>query len=164
VTANLGRITVEEDARTIRFERRLEHPAELVWAALTEPQRLAEWLTDAVVEAGEGGSIGLDFGEGGKQTGRITVWDPPRALAYEWQFSGEQASLVRWQLSELDEGRITVLTLEHSQLPPEIAAGYGAGWHGHLDQLEGHLGGDVPDWADRYAALRPAYEELAART
>jgi uncharacterized protein YndB with AHSA1/START domain len=163
VTHDLGRITVEDDARTIRFERRLGHPAEAVWAALTEPRRLAEWLADAIVEPGEGGSIELDFGEGGKQRGRITVWEPPRALAYEWQFTGERASLVHWQLSELDDGRATVLTLEHSLLPPEIAAGYGAGWHSHLDQLEGHLGGDVPDWADRYEALRPAYEKLAAR-
>jgi uncharacterized protein YndB with AHSA1/START domain len=164
VSENLGRISVEDQARTIRFERRLGHPPETVWAALTEPLRLAEWLADAAVEPGEEGSIELDFGEGGTQKGRITVWDPPRALAYEWQFTGERPSLVRWELSELDDGRMTVLRLEHSLLPPEIAAGYGAGWHSHLDQLEGHLGGDVPDWADRYETLRPAYEELATRT
>jgi uncharacterized protein YndB with AHSA1/START domain len=164
VTAELGRITAEGESRTIRFERRLAHPADVVWAALTEPRRLAAWLADAVVEPGAGGSIELDFGEGGTQTGRIIVWDPPRELAYEWGFTGERASRVRWLLSGLDEGRATLLTLEHRLLPPEIAAGYGAGWHSHLDQLEGHLGGAVPDWADRYEALRPTYDDLAAST
>jgi uncharacterized protein YndB with AHSA1/START domain len=158
----LGTITGEGETRTLRFERRLEHPAATVWAALTEPERLAEWLAEAVVEGRKDGSMTLDFGEGGKEGGRITVWDPPRVLAYEWQFTGETPSQVRWELSELDGGRITVLTLEHALLPADGAAGYGAGWHGHLDQLEGHLAGSVPDWSARFEELRPTYETLAA--
>jgi uncharacterized protein YndB with AHSA1/START domain len=161
MTKELGRIEREGEMRTLRFERRLAHPAEEVWAALTEPARLAEWLAEALVEPGEGGSITLDFGEGGTEGGRITVWEPPRALAYEWNFVGESPSHVRWELTIADEGRATLLTLEHTLLEAESAPGYGAGWHAHLDQLAGHLEGRTPDWSGRYEELRPSYEELA---
>jgi uncharacterized protein YndB with AHSA1/START domain len=159
----LGSITSAGQTRTLRFERRLDATLEDVWAALTQPARLADWLAAATVEPGADGEITLDFAEGGKEGGRITVWDPPRALAYEWNFVGEEPSLVRWELTVVDDGRATVLTLEHTLLEPESASGYGAGWHAHLDLLEGHLTGTTPDWSARYAELRPSYEKLAGR-
>ena len=45
-----------------------------------------------------------------------------------------------------------------------VSPGYGAGWHAHLDQLEGHLAGDVPEWDALFEALRPRYAELVAAT
>ena len=153
---NLGSISADAAATTLRFERRLAHAPELVWAALTESERLGEWLAAAVVEPGQGGSIELDFGEGGKERGTITVWDPPRALAYEWEFTGEEPSHVRWQLASVDDGRATVLTLEHTRLSPGVAPDYGAGWHAHLDQLAAHLDGGSADWSSRFEELRPA--------
>ena len=158
---HLGSISADAGASTLRFERRLAHAPVLVWAALTEPDRLAEWLAAAVVEPGAGGSIELDFGEGGKERGRITVWDPPRALAYEWAFTGEVPSHVSWRLTAVDEGRATVLTLEHTRLAREVAPDYGAGWHAHLDQLAAHLDGGTADWSSRFEELRPAYSALA---
>jgi hypothetical protein len=58
--------------------------------------------------------------------------------------------------------RATVLTLEHELLQPETSSGYGAGWHAHLDRLEGHLAGSVPEWDSRFEELRPRYEGLVA--
>ena len=72
-----GTITLEDGLHTIRFERLLKFAREDVWAALTEPARLREWLAEAEVVPGPDGEISLDFGEGGKETGRITAWDPP---------------------------------------------------------------------------------------
>lgn len=34
----------------LRFERRLAHPIEKVWAAPTEPRRLSEWLAESEIE------------------------------------------------------------------------------------------------------------------
>jgi uncharacterized protein YndB with AHSA1/START domain len=159
-----GMITLEGGFHTIRFERRLEFAPDEVWAALTEPDSLREWLAEATVVPGREGEISIDFGEGGHETGRITAWDPPCVLAYEWNFVGEEPSHVRWELAALDNGRSTHVTLEHTRLESSAASGYGAGWHAHLDQLQGYLAGSVPDWDERYSELHPHYAKLAAPT
>lgn len=155
-----GEITADGSTHTIRFERRLAFAPDEVWSALTEPARLAEWLAEATVTPGLDGELTLDFGGDGREGGRITVWDPPRALAYEWNFVGEAPSYVHWRLTAVDDDRATVLTLEHTRLEPAASTGYGAGWHAHLDQLEGHLAGSVPDWDERFGELRPRYEDM----
>jgi uncharacterized protein YndB with AHSA1/START domain len=160
----LGTITVEGETRTLRFERLLRFAREEVWAALTEPARLADWLAKATVDPGPDGSVTLDFGEGGKKIGRITAWEPPSVLAYEWNYIGEEPSHVRFELEVTGDGSATRLTLEHTRLAADISTSYGAGWHAHLDQLEGHLAGDVPDWSELFAELQPQYAEIAAST
>jgi uncharacterized protein YndB with AHSA1/START domain len=154
-----GTMTLEGTTRTLRFERLLDHPPAEVWAALTEPERLGDWLAAAEVEPGPGGTITLDFGEGGIEKCRITTWDPPRVLAYEWNFLGEKPTHVSWKL--VADGSATRLTLEHTLLDAGVAPDYGAGWHAHLDQLAGHLAGEVPEWGELFEELRPRYAELA---
>jgi uncharacterized protein YndB with AHSA1/START domain len=158
----LGTMTSEGTTRALRFERLLSHAPTEVWAALTEPDRLGDWLAAAQVEPGESGTITLDFGEGGIESCKITVWDPPHALAYEWNFVGETPSNVSWELEAVGNGGATRLVLEHRRLDEAVAPDYGAGWHAHLDQLEGHLGGDVPEFENLFAALRPRYADAAA--
>jgi uncharacterized protein YndB with AHSA1/START domain len=158
----IGEITVDGDARTIRFERHLPFPPAAVWSALTEPDQLAAWLTEANLEPREGGTVSFDFGEGGVCGGRVIVFDPPTVLEYEWDFPNEDRSVVRWELRATDGERATRLTLVHSLLRSDVASGYGAGWHAHLDQLQGHLQGMVPGWQERFDALLPRYSELAA--
>ncbi len=162
--SDMGTMTAEGSTRTLRFERLLHSSPADVWSALTEPERLGDWLAAAEVEPGPGGTITLDFGDGGIERCRITVWDPPHALAYDWNFVGERPTHVSWELELVDDGAATRVTLEHTLLDAGIAPGYGAGWHAHLDQLEGHLAGDVPEWDVLFAALRPQYAELAAAT
>jgi uncharacterized protein YndB with AHSA1/START domain len=159
---DFGTITADGTTRTLRFERLLEHPPHEVWAALTDPGRLGEWRAPASVRPGEGGEITLDFGEEGVEHSRITIWDPPRLLAYESSSVGESPSLVRWELAVLDEGSATRLTLEHTLLEPGTASECGAGWHAHLDQLEGHLEGHAGPWQERCEAVLPRYREAAA--
>jgi uncharacterized protein YndB with AHSA1/START domain len=56
--ARLGTIEEAGDKHILRYERRLDHPVERVWAALTEPEQLAGWLAAAdeleLVEGGRG--------------------------------------------------------------------------------------------------------------
>lgn len=158
--SDLGTITNDGDTRTVRFERRYAVPPGEVWAALTEPDRLRQWLTVATVEPGEGGRVAFDFGSDGTCDGTITVWDPPSVLEYGWSFSSEGDSVVRWELAADGDG--TLLTLVHSRLVAASGPGYGAGWHAHLDGLAGHLGGEPVDWDERYRALRPDYDALVA--
>jgi uncharacterized protein YndB with AHSA1/START domain len=158
--SDFGAISAEGATRTLRFERVLDHRREEVWAALTEPEQLGAWLARAEVEPGPTGWITLDFGDGGIERCAIRVWDPPRVLAYDWNFGGETPSHVRFELEPSTDGG-TVLTLEHSLLEAGIAPGYGAGWHAHLDQLAGQLEGEVPSWDDRFQAVLETYREAA---
>jgi uncharacterized protein YndB with AHSA1/START domain len=94
--------------------------------------------------------------------GEVLAWNQASVLEYEWRFPNEHRSVVRWTLDSAEGGAATVLRLEHPLVEPSNTPGYGAGWHAHLDQLSGHLVGDVPEWFPRYEALRPAYDEMAA--
>lgn len=157
--SDLGTITTDGDTRTVRFERRYDAPPEEVWAALTEPDRLRQWLTQATVDPRLGGRVAFDFGDDGTCDGTITVWDPPAVLEYGWSFPSEGDSVVRWELAA--DGGGTRLRLVHSRLAAAAGPGYGAGWHAHLDGLAGHLAGTTVDWDARYAELRPDYDALA---
>jgi uncharacterized protein YndB with AHSA1/START domain len=155
--SDMGTVISDGDTRTVRFERRLGFPPADVWAALTEPEQLGDWLATATVDLRVGGHVSFDF-DGEVCHGEVLACEPPALLEYEWRFPDEHRSVVRWTLRPADDGRRTVLTLVHQLLTPDIATGYGAGWHAHLDQLAGHLAGDTPDWLERYQALRPAYD------
>lgn len=152
----LGVLRAEGGRRSVRFERYLAAPVEEVWDALTNPDRLARWLAPGRIE----GDVRFDFGEGGVVTGRVLYSEPPSVLEYEWHFSGEAESVVRFELSAAGEG--TQLVLDHRALAAEHATGYSAGWHAHLAALDDHLAGVSGSWDERFAAALPRYREAAA--
>jgi len=142
--------------RTLRFERRLAHPPERVWRALTDPAELAIWLVAAAeLEPRLDGAVTLRWAGDAAATGRIVVWQPPEELAYTWD-EGEGESLVRFSLTADGDGTRVVLT--HERI--DSLSGFGAGWHAHLDMLEGLLDGRPVDWQERWDELRPRYEEV----
>jgi len=159
-----GRVVIADDEATLVFRRRLPHPPEAVWRALTEPSELLGWyMTKAVIDGREGGSI--DFHAGPYQlhvTGRILKWDPPRVLEHEWKVAprpelptGEDG-VIRWELRRHGHG--TELHLEHRNLNRETALGFAPGAHAFLDRLEARLGGrTLPDWQERYTLVAPRY-------
>ena len=59
-----GTISREGERFVIRFERRFPSPIEEVWAALTRPERLTQWVGATEVE--------LELVEGGKMVTRTT--------------------------------------------------------------------------------------------
>jgi uncharacterized protein YndB with AHSA1/START domain len=156
----LGEVRGDGAERAVRFERRYAASPAAVWAALTEPEQLRGWLTEArAFEQEVGGRVELRFGDEPDQTvgGAILVYDPPRALEYEWHWPGQATSRVRFELRP--DGAGTLLVLDHRGLPGESATGYAAGWHAYLDRLED----DDADWDERFREVLPSYRELAAR-
>ena len=49
ITDELGTAEVHDGGARLRFERRLRHPIDRVWAALTRPEELEGWLASAEV-------------------------------------------------------------------------------------------------------------------
>lgn len=158
-----GTITHQEDSVTISFERRLAHPIEAVWAALTDPAHRARWFGPTLIEPRPGGLIDM-VSEGPpappemrRMTGRIRVWEPPHVLEHEWSQSILGGTTVaRYELQRDGEG--TLLRFTHSGLKAQHARGYIPGQHAYLDRLESLLdGGDLPVWTQRYGEVQGAY-------
>jgi uncharacterized protein YndB with AHSA1/START domain len=163
VTRPDGKLDVSGEIAVIAFERRLGHPVEAVWAALTDPDERAAWLGSGTLEPREGGQVSIFTGPGDRpelqriMSGRVLACDPPRALEHEWLQPGLDISVVRYEL-EADAGG-TILRLTHRR---SVAPGIGgrAGWHAYLDRLAAHLDGlPVPAWWERRAAVQDAYGE-----
>ena len=159
----LGRAALEGGRATITFERRLPHPPEAVWAAITEPEQLALWfMTRATIDGHVGGRV--DFLSGPARlhvTGRVLAWDPPRLFEHEWNVEARdqyppERSVVRWEVLREDYG--SILKMTHSNLSLGASRGFISGLHAFLDRLEASLDGTpLPDWITRVKELRSVY-------
>jgi uncharacterized protein YndB with AHSA1/START domain len=124
----------------VRIERMLTATIERVYAAWTEPGLLTRWYCpnptlDLTVEADVrvGGEYLVKMGPYVVR-GRYTEVDPPRILAFTWQWDHEGGpSEVRVELTEADAG--TRLLLTQTGLTPEDATGHLQGWELQLPRL-----------------------------
>jgi uncharacterized protein YndB with AHSA1/START domain len=168
----------DDDTYVLRFERRLAHPPEKVWRALTEPEQLRKWFpTDIEGERRLGAKLRFVFREDAPTAaelpellehdpvdldGEFTEFDPPLLLAYTW---GEES--LRWELDPTEEGCRLVFThtfdersgIPHPGGPRKKAARTASGWEICLAGLAAILddastGGDgaEPDWQELYKA------------
>lgn len=142
----------------LRFERRLAHPIDAVWRAVSDPAELAHWFpsTIAVEELRVGGSMTFSFEEHDlpPMQGSVTELDPPRLLGFSW---GDDE--LRFELAPSDDGAQTTLRFSVALDARDKAARDATGWHVCLDALERQLGGVrdelpstgvTPDWRERY--------------
>ena len=154
-----GTVHERADGYQLRFERHLRHPVEKVWAALTDPAQLAQWLAPGEIELTLGGRVYLAFTDGDSVIdGRVTAFAPPRLLEFTWTDKGNDLGFVRWELTAEDGG--THLVLTHTV--PEAARGFGlpmlAGWHTLLEKLAALLDGQpVPPLPDRWQEFHDHY-------
>jgi uncharacterized protein YndB with AHSA1/START domain len=136
----------------LRFERRLSHPVERVWRAVTEPDELAAWFPQQVeLDLRPGGAMRFTFTEHDlpEMRGEVLELDPPRRFAFSWGDDEE----VRMELEPVDGGSATVLHFVQLLGAEDTAARNAAGWDVCLHRLTTHLDGgdgDEPDWAKRY--------------
>src|SRR3989442_1882933 len=88
LSSRAGTLTFEGDYATIAFERRIRHPIQVVWEALTESEHLARGdITSARLDAREGGSIDYWSGPAKYQvTGEILTWQSPRVSEHDGSF------------------------------------------------------------------------------
>ena len=143
-------LRTEHGQSVLRFQRRLAHPADKVWSAITQPAHLAHWFPSEVeVDLRIGGKLRFVFaqGEGPTMDGEILELEPPRVLAYSW---GD--SVLRFELLPEPDGCTLVFTHTFADRP--AAASFAAGWTICLDQLEALLDGSPGQ------AVSPPWQEL----
>ena len=148
-----GTLERTEVGSRLRFARRLEHPPEAVWEALTEPDRLARWLGRATLQPVRGGSFQLRWDETGALAhGTVIAFEPPSRFAYDSDSQGEVAFALR------ADGDGTLLELVNDIPSVDSPDGNLAGWHQHLDLLERELAGEPGTWdRERWEELRRRY-------
>ena len=158
-----GVIRKTDDGYQVLFVRRLNKPIEKVWAALTVPERIADWFTEMrfIPDVRLGARVELFFPDDDPPyrmtNGEVVAFEPPRLFAWTWPEVDHPNSVVRCELTRDGDG--CVLRFSQSGMGTKWLAGTASGWHVFLEGLEGATEGvRTPGSIEREMALRPAYE------
>jgi uncharacterized protein YndB with AHSA1/START domain len=144
-------LETEQGGFVVAFDRAIDRPAAKVWAALTDPRILSNWLGEVEVDLRVGGNYIIRFRKMSVvMTGRITTLEPGRVLEYTWQENyGMPASSIRWEILPTAAG--CSLKLLHSFTPASVlkeVVGFLAGWHKFLDAVPSAIDGELVPYAD----------------
>ncbi len=159
-TEDLGIIEHTNSQFVARLERVLEHDRQTVWAMLTEPSRMVDWLAPGKIEMRKGGAAKLNFVDSGIVIDSIvTEFEEPSLLEYSWSGPGEPARPIRWELQAA--GEATRLTLTLRTPDDEDIARSCAGWEAHLMMLLAAIEGvPIKFPFERFQATREAYRSI----
>jgi uncharacterized protein YndB with AHSA1/START domain len=143
----------------LRFERRLAHPVEKVWRAVSDPAEMRHWFPAIVeMDARAGGTMRFTYpgGQMDSTDGLITELDPPKVFAFTW--GGDP---LRIELSPLGPGgEGTLLVFTHTFTDRPMAGSFATGWETCLGALEEHLtdpGAETSIAPVRYAERHDAH-------
>ena len=156
-----GTYETVDDRPALTFERRLAHPVERVWQAVTDPAELAHWFPSRVSgEIAPGGRLTFAFPDDDLPAleGEVIELEPPRRFAFTW---GDD--VLRIELDAVGDGCLLRFTCIFDER--ERAARDAAGWHVCLDLLEQYLGGTQTQAPGSEATLdwRELYEDYQRR-
>jgi len=93
----------------------LPDPAEDVWRALTEAERLSEWFAnDVELDAVPGGTGRFDWSNGEAREARVEIADEGRLFVFTWGTApdGDDASRVEIELEPAEDGGTRVRVTE----------------------------------------------------
>ena len=141
----------------LRYRRRLAHPQQKVWHALTDDAHLAEWFPTTIEgERTPGAPLHFSFrqGEGEPFEGEMLAFDAPTLMELRWA-----DDVLRFELSPDGSGCVLDLTVTFPEYAK--AARDGAGWHVCLDRLGRVCDGTPSPWrsADRWREVHRSYVE-----
>src|SRR5260370_38921009 len=138
---------------SLTLKRRLNARPEKVYAAWTDPQKIARWFGPARVKAGTeqasidarvGGRYRISFdmedGEHCEVGGVYREMVPNERLVFSWAWHSTPERESQVTVSLKPDGEGTLLTLHHEQFFDQAACdGHQRGWTAALDKLELYL-------------------------
>jgi uncharacterized protein YndB with AHSA1/START domain len=127
-------------AGTVQVSVFVPASCEIVWAALTRREEVANWFGDLSALLQPGGTFRLDFGDGDFFNITDVTLDGPRGLSYQWRFLGTgPRNAISWSIERKDGGsRVTVTDHEKSRgqaMVDELTKG----WTDFLQRLQTYL-------------------------
>jgi len=137
LASDLGTYIEHEGRPAVRFVRTYPHPADRLWAAVSDPAELVRWFPSALeYEPRVGAPVrfsGDPYVE--NRPGVVLTWEPPRRFGFTW---GEDE--VHLTVEPVDEGasRLTLVNLLSDRT---AAARNGGGWYVCLEELQKSLDG-----------------------
>ncbi len=145
----------------VRMEDVYDTNVDDLWAAITDPQRLARWVAEVQGDLRLGGRFHARFTSSWDGSGRIDVCDAPHRLEVAMSPGEPDETAIEATLAA--EGAKTRLVIEERGIPLAELAAHGAGWQAHVEDLTAHVEGRAAaDWHTRWTVLIPAYRELGA--
>jgi uncharacterized protein YndB with AHSA1/START domain len=165
----LGSLRSADGKGVVRIEDRYDTDLDDLWAAITNPDRLARWWGVVEGDLRPGGAFRLSAEWDG--TGRVDVCEPPRLLRVTIRESDESYRKGRGvppfdssiEATLTPEGDQAILIIEVRGMPLDKIAFYGVGWQIHAENLAVHLAGhERGDTEARWDELVPPYQVLAA--
>ena len=158
----LGSLRSAGGKGVVRMEDRVDTPVDDVWAALTDPSRLARWLGEVEGDLRPGGEFRAHFfASGWEGTGRIEACEPPHRLLVLTR-QPDKADEQAIEVTLTADGDGTTVVWEERGMPLDLRAAYGAGVQVHVEDLAAYLaGGERCDADARFGELFPAYQRLA---
>ena len=141
-------------AATARVQRIMPATPDVVFDEWLDPESLADWMcprparcTAIDLDPRVGGSVRFDVDDSGRLVlivGHFLAIDRPRLLRFTWSHSGWQdpttVSIVNVAFEPVG-GDQTLMSIEHSLLPPEALDDHQNGWTVTADQFAAHLAG-----------------------
>lgn len=169
--ADLALLKAAENEASRKFDLNIDiaAPVELVWKTLTDAVELTRWLAiDAQIQPRAGGEIFLSWGVDMEVSGRITHWEPERAMAWTQSVAFEGAPpsdvTVRFELEPQGTGtRVRVIHAGIGRGPDwdvyfdSISYGWRFELRGLRHYIERHRGSDRrPVWARKFTRMDAA--------
>jgi len=164
----LGSLRSNDGSGAVRMEDHIEAGVAEVWSALTDPQRLADWLGEFEGDLRLGGEYRTRyFASGWEGRGRVEAFEPERHLLVLTRDANDPAAAYdtthAFEVTLTADGDATDIVWEERGMPVDLLAPYGAGIQVHVEDLASYLaGGERCDANVRFEELLPAYQELAA--
>lgn len=133
-TKPTGHISLDGDRRVLSIIREFRAPIEVVWAAVTEPERLARWIGTFTGDPASGHVEFVMTAEGATEPEDMEIreCDPPRVLRVTSHVGEEDCSL---DLLLQERDGITTLSFSQPDIDPVAAESVGPGWEYYLDRL-----------------------------
>jgi uncharacterized protein YndB with AHSA1/START domain len=168
----LGRLAVADGAGVVRIEDRYDTDINDLWAAVTEPDRVARWYGKVDGDLRLGGAFTLYVASADlHSTGRIDVCEPPRSLRVTTRETDESAQRgngpspfeTTIEATLNPDGAQTILTIEVRGVPLDKIEYFGTGWQIHAENLAAYLTGSQSAGTEsHWAELVTAYQAMSA--
>ncbi|BBY63346.1 SRPBCC family protein [Mycolicibacterium helvum] len=140
------------DTVTVVVQRVMPATPEVVFDEWLDPEALREWMcphpvrvVEVAVETRVGGTVRFDVENSGARvliSGQFLAIERPRLLRFTWSNSDwedpTQASVVNVTFEPVGSEE-TLMSIEHSLLPPAEFESFHTGWIATFDQLAGKL-------------------------
>jgi uncharacterized protein YndB with AHSA1/START domain len=136
------------ETATVRVQRVMPAAPDLVFDQWLDPESLQEWMCprpvrviDVTVEPHVGGGVRIDVDDSGTRvliSGQFLTIDRPNLLRFTWANSNwpdpTSESVVNVSFEPVGDDE-TLMSIEHSLLPPAEFESFDAGWTLTVEQL-----------------------------